>query len=92
MINWFLNLEPVNRILLLAACAALLFLAIPGVKINLRNLVRAIILVVAALLLYTFFFHESPMSLLEKPAAVQKAPISVPQYYKDPEKRWQENR
>ncbi len=95
MINWFLNLEPVNRILLLAACAALLFLAIPGVKINLRNLVRAIILVVAALLLYTFFFHESPMSLLEKatePPAVQKAPISVPQYYKDPEKRWQENR
>jgi energy-coupling factor transporter transmembrane protein EcfT len=93
MIDWFLSLEPVNRILVLTACATFVFLIIPGVKINLRNIVKAILLLVAALLLFTYYTKESPKELIEKaeePPAVQQDPISVPQYYKDPEKRWQE--
>lgn len=95
MIDWFLSLEPVNRILVLTVCAAFLFLAIPGLKINLRNIIKAIILFVAAMLLFTLFFKENPMDLIERatePPTVEKAPISVPKYYEDPEKRWQENR
>jgi predicted membrane protein len=93
MIDWFLSLAPVNRILVLTVCATFVFLIAPGLKFNLRNFIKAIILIVAALLLFTFFTKESPTGLIEKatePPAVQKAPISVPEYYKDPEKRWQE--
>lgn len=93
MINWFLSLEQVNRILVLTVCATFIFLILPGVKINLRNIIKAILLLAAALLLFTFYTKESPRDLIEKaeePPAVQKDPISVPQYYKDPEKRWQE--
>ena len=93
MIDWFLSLEPVNRILVLTACAALVFMILPGIKINLRNIIMALVLTIAALLFITFFTQESPTDLIEQataPPAVQKAPISVPQYYKDPEKRWQE--
>lgn len=94
MINWFLGLEPVNRLLLLTACAAFIIIALPGIKINLRSIIMACILIVAALFLFTLFTNESPKTFLEEatePPAVQKAPLSVPEYYKDPEKRYQEN-
>ena len=95
MIEWFLDLTPLYRILMVAVIGFFLFLIFPGVKINLRNIVKAIVLIVAALLLYSIYSGQSPDTLFQRatqPSAEREAPVSVPKYYEDPEKRWQKNR
>ena len=95
MIEWFLELAPVNRILVLAVFLFFIFLVVPGVKVNLRNIIRAIVIVVAALLLYSVYSGEKPATLFQRAtqsSMEQDAPVSVPKYYDDPEKRWQQNK
>ena len=95
MIDWFLDLPLEDRLLLGVVCLSFAFLIFPGVKINMRNLIKAIIVVIAAYLLYTLYTGETPTALLNEavqPPRHEKAPVTVPKYYEDPEKRWQENR
>ena len=95
MIDWFLGLPMEDRLLLGVVFLSFVFLIFPGVKINFRNIIKAIIVVIAAFLLYTLYTGETPTALFNEvaqPPPQEKAPLSVPNYYEDPEKRWQENR
>lgn len=95
MLQWFFDLTPLYRILTLAVILSLVIFAVPSFKVNPRNLLKALLLLVAAVLLYFLWSGENPDNALEqmsRPSTPEKRLPSVPKYYEDPEKRWQDSR
>jgi flagellar basal body-associated protein FliL len=93
--EWFLGLPRVNQLLVVAAIIALVAISIPGIKITLRKIVKFLIIILAAALLYSVWTGENPARQVQQSAQrasqEQSPPKTVPKYYEDPEKRWGNN-
>jgi len=95
MLDWFFDLTPLYRILVLATVLAFLIFAAPSVKLTFRNLVKAFFVLAAALLIYFFWTGENPRQAFQRishPAATEQPVHSIPKYYDDPEKNWENNK
>jgi len=95
MLDWFFDLTPLYRILVLAAVLAFLIFAAPSVKLTFRNLVKAFFVLAAALLIYFLWTGENPRHAFQRinqPAATEQPTPSIPNYYADPEKNWGNNK